>query len=510
MKMTKEQLRQEAEEDLFTFACLTNPTRQYGIIHKLVFKMLECNLLAFLLLLPRSHMKSHCIAVWVAWWITKHPETTVMYVSATEPLAIKQVYAIKAILESDVYRRFWPEMLHPDEAKRDKWAATEINVDHPERKRHGVRDATLTAASILKNVTGLHCDVLIFDDIVVPENAYTQGGRDEVNGSVSMFDSILNPGGIKKAVGTRYHPQDVYGIWQEMEAETFSDTGEALGGSEKMWKVYEAPVHDDNMLFLWPREYSPRTKKWYGFDQRELAKIRATYFSMGHRDRYYSQYFNNPNYQVANDDQKGFLYYERSKLRYEGGKWNYQGRQLAVFLGGDFAYTKNKRSDFTAYAVIGVTPDNFKLILDIDQFKTDDYEEYYQALMKLHKKWEFKKGKVEVNAGANVIAKYLADRIRQEGLLVSLEVKNSSTNKQERTDAILKPEYAQSNVYHFKGGWMNEYEEQLTLARPAHDDIRDAVTLGFEIAKPPVVRHSANTASTASTVVHARFGGRSR
>ena len=87
-------------------------------------------------------------------------------------------------------------------------------------------------------------------------------------------------------------------------------------------------------------------------------------------------------------------------------------------------------------------------------------------------------------------------------------MKNSTANKQERTAAILEPEYEKQAVLHYKGGYINEYEEQMLLARPAHDDLRDAVTLAFEIAKPIGKRAAAHGPMTHTNVIHARFGGR--
>ena len=83
-----EEIRALAEQDLYTFARLVNPQREYGEIHKKVFNWLQSTKAAnLLLLLPRSHMKSHCMAVWVAWMVTKDPATTVLYLSATTTLA---------------------------------------------------------------------------------------------------------------------------------------------------------------------------------------------------------------------------------------------------------------------------------------------------------------------------------------------------------------------------------------------------------------------------------------
>ncbi len=505
-KMTRDELRLLAENDLHTFALLTNPGRVYGPIHREVFGWLQSNEFNQLLLLPRSHMKSHCIAVWVTWWITKNPETTVLYVSATEKLALQQLYAIKGVLESDVYRRYWPDMIHPDEAKREKWSATEIKVDHPKRKELGVRDATCMSTSVGANTTGLHCDVLVLDDLVVPDNAYTVGGREAVSSSYSQFASIANPGAIIKACGTRYHPKDVYGDWMETMVEAFDENG-GITGETADWQVFERVVHDSESIFLWPRVKDPKTGKWYGFNSQELAKIRSRYFKAGQRSQYYAQYFNNPNDEESQRVETAkFQYWSNKKLKQEGDRWYYAGEPLALSFGADFAYTTSSRSDFSAYAVVGTTPQNYKLILDLYQFKTAKYEDYFQELFRMHRKWVFRKGKVEVNSGANVIANYLKDRIREEGLIVSLDIKNQSTNKQERSAAILEPEYEMLSVLHPAGGFTNEYEEQLTQARPAHDDLRDAVTLAFEIAKPPGQRHQRHTPT--SNVVVGRFGGR--
>src|SRR5690606_24851556 len=129
-----------------------------------------------LLLLPRGHLKSHCVAVWTVWTITRMPWCSIIYVSAGEEVAKAQVYSIKNMLTSDAYRLLWPEMIHAEEAKRDKWTAWSINVDHPERKARGVRDNTLLVRTVKSNATGLHCSHLVFDDVVVPANAYSPSG----------------------------------------------------------------------------------------------------------------------------------------------------------------------------------------------------------------------------------------------------------------------------------------------------------------------------------------------
>jgi len=206
----KELVKQAAEADLLTFIRLIAPHRMLGVVHE--------ELCAWwgrqdakdnqLVLLPRDHQKSAMIAYRVAWWVTKNPETTVLYVSATANLAEKQLKAVKDILLSDIYRFYWPEMVNENEGKRERWAVDEISVDHPKRKLEGIRDATIKASGITANVTGLHCNVAVLDDVVVPDNAYTQTGRDQVRSFYSQLSSIESTGAQEWAVGTRYHPKD--------------------------------------------------------------------------------------------------------------------------------------------------------------------------------------------------------------------------------------------------------------------------------------------------------------
>ena len=162
-----QQIRESAEADLGKFIKLVAPHLLLGSIHYEVIDWWSRSEAKNnqLLLLPRGHLKSKLVAYKAAWWITKHPETTILYVSATADLAEKQLYQIKNIIDSPIYKRYWPEMIHPEEGKREKWAVSEIAVDHPKRKFEGIRDATCKAVGLTSNTTGFHADVVILDSL---------------------------------------------------------------------------------------------------------------------------------------------------------------------------------------------------------------------------------------------------------------------------------------------------------------------------------------------------------
>jgi len=501
-----DEIKKAAESDLHTFACLVNPSRVYGDVHKEVFRWLmrEENPNQ-LLLLPRAHMKSHCIAVWCAWWITKHPETTILYVSATSSLAEAQLSAIKGILDSDIYRRYWPEMLHRDEGKRTKWSTTAIAVDHPQRTIEGVRDNTIVAAGLTTNTTGFHADIVIPDDVVVPDNAYTEDGRRKCAGAMSQMASILNTGGMVKACGTRYHPSDQYHTWREQMVPIYDEETDEITGQEPIWEIFERVV-EINGTFIWPRETRDDGKS-FGFNRKELARISAMYTD---RTQFYAQYYNDPNDPESNRlDASRFQYYEPRIMRYEAGQWYAGKNPMNVYAAIDFAFSLSKKADYTAIVVVGIDSEGYIYVLDIDRFKTDKIKVYFEHVLELHSKWMFKKLRAEVTVAQAIICNDLKDSVRKEGMSVVIDEHRPNRHqgsKEERIAAVLEPRYENLSIWHARGGYTPALEEELLLARPQHDDIKDCLASVIEIAIAPRKRRNLESKHNVLQF-NSKFGG---
>lgn len=509
------EIRQTAMDDLFFFARLVNPGYVYGDIHKEIYKWMEgyslfgqgnASVTNKLIMLPRAHLKSHMVATWAAWIITKHPEVTILYVSATSGLAETQLYAIKNILTSSTYTRYFPEYVHPQEGKRERWSQTAVSIDHPKRKKEGIRDATITTAGLTTNTTGWHADILIPDDLVVPENAYTEDGRESVSKKSSQFTSILNAGGFTMACGTRYHPNDIYDTWKKQEFDIYNAEQEIID-RQPVWEIKEYAVEKDG-VFLWPKTVRPSDQKFFGFDAQVLSRIRAQYED---RVQFYAQYYNDPNDPGSNRiDRTKFQYYDKKFLKQEGGHWYYKRNKLNVYASIDFAASLSRKSDNTAIVVIGVDADNFIYILDIDCFKSDKISEYFKHIAELHSKWEFTKLRAEVTVFQSVIVRDLKDKLREEGLRLSIEEfrpTRKEGSKEERIASALEHRYDNMQIWHFRGGYTDMLEEELVLARPAHDDIKDALASAVEIAVKPKRSRSNEFGTFNAVQFNSRFGG---
>ena len=501
--MTKDEIRQLAEDDLITFAKLVNPNRMYGDIHEDVFRWwMTCdkdNKDNTVLLLPRDHQKSHCAAVKAAWTITKDPTRTILYISATSALAEKQLRAIKQILESDVYRRYWPDMIHAEEGRREVWNNTEICVDHPARKAEGVRDSSVFAAGLTTNITGFHATDVFLDDMVVPNNAYTEEGRNKVEQQYSQLASIETTGATETVVGTIYHPADIYEQLKQMTEPVYDEDGEIVDEVP----VYEFKEHvvETDQVFLWPRAVRADNKA-YGFNLKELARKKAKYLD---KTQFFAQYYLQANDPGSNRLQYDkFQYFKRENVTLEGGRWNYAGKPLNVYAAVDFAFSLSAKADYTAIVVIGVDPSNNIYVLDIARFKTDRISVYFEQVVKMHEKWEFRKLRAEVTVAQAVIARDLKERLKEAGLSVSIDEHRPTKNKDERIMAALEPRYENQQVWHFKGGHTPSLEEELVLARPPHDDIKDCLAAVVEIAIRP---KQISRKKTNNVLKFNRFGG---
>jgi hypothetical protein len=450
------------------------------------------------------------LAYRIAWEITKDPATTVLYISSTSNLAEKQLGAIKNILTSKVYRRYWPDMVHPEEGKREKWSVGEFSVDHPLRKEEGVRDPTVFAAGLTTAITGMHCKIAALDDVVTQENAYTEDGRRKVESQYSLLASIEEPDAKELVVGTRYHPRDLYDAMTGMREDVYDEDGN-ITETRQIYEKFEREVEDrgdGTGEFLWPRQQRS-DGQWFGFNTQILMTKKAQYLD---KTQFYAQYYNDPNDRTnAPITPDKFQYFDKKHLKEQGGNWFFKDKKLNVYAGIDFAYSLTRKADYTALVVIGVDPDNNIYVLDIARFKQDRVQGYYDEILRLYLKWSFKKLRAEVTAAQKVIVRELKEKVKQDGYPIKIEEYTPTRNegtKEERINLTLQPRYDNLQVWHYRDGNCQVLEEELVLNFPPHDDVKDALASVVSIANPPRQRHFETPFSTSTqNLFHSRFGG---
>ena len=102
--------------------------------------------------------------------------------------------------------------------------------------------------------------------------------------------------------------------------------------------------------------------------------------------------------------------------------------------------------------------------------------------------WGFKKLQAEVTSAQKVIVEAIKDYVKKDGLRLKVEEFRPSKvegSKEERIAAALEHRYDNLDVWHNEGGWTQVLEDELVLARPPHDDVKDALASAVSIAVKP-------------------------
>jgi hypothetical protein len=295
----------------------------------------------------------------------------------------------------------------------------------------------------------------------------------------------------------------------EMVEDDYDDEGNKVGEAN-IYEIYEAVVEDlgdGTGEFLWPRTQR-KDGKWFGFDQRILARKRGKYLD---RMQFRAQYYNDPsdpdNMPITHED---FQYFDKKHLKQENGNWYLKNDKLNLVASIDFAYSKREKADFSALVVIGVDHMNNIYVLDIDRFKTDRVSEYFEHILDSYNRWGFRKLRAEVTAAQVTIVRALKeDYLAPNGLAIRVDEVRPTRHqgsKEERIEAILMPRYENKQVFHYQSGNTQILEDELMSRNPAHDDVKDALATAIEGAVKPMDRSRRGSSNT-NIVWNTRFRG---
>jgi predicted phage terminase large subunit-like protein len=256
--------------------------------------------------------------------------------------------------------------------------------------------------------------------------------------------------------------------------------------------------------------------EWYGFDEEELAIKKADALIDGDLGLFFGQYYNDPSDESTHlIKNSSFKYIDSKHLDQVGNHWIYKDKKLKLYAAADLAWTdsssKNaKRRDHTAVAVVGIDEDGFIYILALERFQTDKPEIYYSKIIELHEYWEFKKITVETNSAGKFIKNFLVDEVRRNGGRLEVEGKTHTSHdgkKEERVAQVLHHRYRNGTIYHTKGGYTKLLEEELKLAKPPHDDLKDVVSIAVAECVAPLKRDGLGRRTNNVVQAHSRFGG---
>lgn len=512
-KWSKEQI-QKAKEDFRVFLFivwdaigLPEPTPvQYDIANCLQHLPND----RFIIQGFRGVAKSFISCAFCVWSLWRDPQLKIEIVSASKDRADANAVFIRNIIRTIDFL----EHLLPRKGQRDTQNQFDVGEAVPDIS------PSVKSVGITGQITGSRADILLADDVEIPNNSGTQVQRDKLGEAVKEFDAIIKPEGNIIYLGT---PQNEMSLYNELQQR---------GYHTRIWTVMypetgaEREFYGDRLAKLIADRYDSNPELWAGkptdpkrFNEEEIYKRRLSYGKAG----FALQFMLNTN---LSDVEKyplkvadlivSSLDPEEASLTYSWS--NERMHRLAdvpcVALKGDYYHEPNSRStetvhytgccmaidpsgrgeDETAYAVIKYL-NGYLFLVEVGGFRDGYNDSVLQQLANKAKYHGVNEIVIEGNFGDGMFTKLFTPVVIRTHPCAISEVKNYS-QKEARIIDTLEPVMmrhklivnTQVIIDDFAIYEMNQQYSlfyQLTrLSRDrgslAHDDRLDAVTMAVK------------------------------
>ncbi len=192
-----------------------------------------------LLMAFRACGKSTLVALFVAWVLYRDPNMRILILSAESDLASKMVGNIRRILE----RHPLTQGLKP--RVPTQWSGDRLTI---ERTRDS-RDPSVLARGVTSNITGSRADLIICDDVEVPNTCDSADKRENLRLRLNETPFILVPNGTMLYVGT---PHSYFSLYADKPREEIGEERVFLEGYTRL----KIPVLTDEGESVWPERFS--------------------------------------------------------------------------------------------------------------------------------------------------------------------------------------------------------------------------------------------------------------
>lgn len=370
----------------------------------------------------RGVAKSFITCAFSVWLLWRDPQKKILIVSASKDRADANAIFIKRI----IFTLSFLQHLKPNREQRDTQNIFDVAPAVPDIS------PSVKSVGITGQITGSRADVLIADDVEVPNNSGTQVQRDKLSEAVREFDAIIKPGGRIIYLGT---PQNEMSLYNELQNRGYdciiypvlypeNDIARNFYGN-RLAKII-ADKYDKN-----PLAYAGYPTDPLRFNEEEIEKRRLSYGKAG----FALQFMLNTNLSDAEkyplkvaDLIVTPLDIKESSLTWAWASGNQQRHTElpCVALKGDYYYSQLSRSeqtqkyqhimmfidpsgrgkDETAYAIVAFL-NGYLFLLDADGFKEGYSENVLKTLAMRAKAFSVNVVVVEPNFGSGMFAQLL-------------------------------------------------------------------------------------------------------
>ncbi len=436
-------IAEAAKGSLINYAIATHPNYTPSWHHHLIAEKLERvergEIKRLFITMPPRHGKSELASIrFPAWYLGRNPTKKIIAVSNTGILAERFGREVKNLVEEPRHKFIFNGFELAKDQKRKREFATN-------------KGGHYLAAGVDGTVTGYGADLFLIDDPVKGAVAAdSETYRERVYAFFSSVASTrLEQGAAIIIIMTRWHKDDLVGRLLESDPDG--------------WEVLDLPAlatcDEPNRKegeSLWPAKYDTAT----------LLEMKAR---MRPRD-WYALYQQQPQGRETQEVYPEWLQYYQDSEEPAG---------LTITLAIDPAFSKNKRSDYTAMTVRGRIG-NRRYVLDyVNKRIGESPSAIFAEALELIKKWNPYKIGIEAFAAQVMLGAYFREQLARLGIateVVDLRIPNyANADVAKSRIRVITDVARQRNL--FVKPWMEELTKQL-LDFPVgkHDDLIDSLS----------------------------------
>lgn len=362
----------------------------------------------------REHYKTTAISIGLTIQdILKDPEVTIGIFSHTRNGAKTILKQIKREFESnDLLRSLFPDILWSNPSRESPTWSEDAGIIV--KRKSNPKEATIEGWGLVDGQPiGRHFRLRVYDDVVTPESVSTPDQIQKTTEAFELSDNLGTIGGKVRIIGTRYHLHDTYAKILER-------------GSAKP-RLYPATGNgrmDGTPVYFTQAEWDRRKRT-------QSRRIVA------------SQLLQNP---MAD---------EEASFRMEWLKpYEVRPRTLNIGITCDPSKGRNPDSDRTAIAVIGLSAQGGKYLLD-GYCHRMSLSQRWVAIRDLYKKWSNTSGVARIQVGYELYGQqsddeYFQERMRAEKIFFTIDelnwVREGSQSKKDRVER-LEPDFRNSRFF---------------------------------------------------------------
>jgi predicted phage terminase large subunit-like protein len=420
------------------------------------------------LLYPRGSFKSTLNIVDAVQFCINWPDVRVIVLTAEVKLAesfvaeLKQYFKILKNGKPTIFQRLFPEFCITNYGSEDEFICPCRTPGDDSS-----REPTVWASSILSNLPGYHCDLMVLDDSVNDRNSATAILIDRVNTKVDYAESLIDPGGYVNYVGTIYSSKDLYTHVQE---HTLNPDDLKVMLKPAMWpkKAAEGKPEKDmqpadwELLFEFDKLGKPQ------LDFAFLARKKFRNFSA-----FQSQY-------MLSASGVNQVKFSKELLIDRTLNPDQLPVNMVFYTFWDFAYGLEKKNDYSTGAAIGLDEEGRAFVVEMVRARMKD-SELAQAIVDLHKKYQSRLVHIENSNGAQLLETTIKNTAEKAGLshipLDFFKVDRTLNAKARRIWA-LEPLLAGARLFFNRAIPFIEdlYREFKDFGESSHDDIPDVIS----------------------------------